>query len=659
MEVFFERLAKRSILVFVTIFIVSLAIGTFLFLVLNTKAFALAAGSSDIGWLNQLQSELGERFGTVDAGGAGGFLQGVWGTAGSLAASFVAIVLAQQALVLSRKQNDSQEKQDEENARLAAEQHRLLKEQNAMRAQTIERDRSRFEFDLKRDVTEQFGPLLQSNLQVGSALNTLFVESVRLHIAVSKQVEKVMFLERAGAISLVESDVCAAIARHLDATAVESELKNVKNAMRHLCDALSLANGNPLARLAVKKQLELNSRTRHGQGLFAQFSDQLPPEALNGLAPVDHVSFAEHLRVKAFGPTPALRLVECWYQASLFGLMQQSTWMKFTREGTIEFRLDEAGKKDGVDTYSTVFNKLHQRSEAIGEGLFFLGALIALHTQTMQRPDHLTHGPDEAVWRVNVGLLALIDFYNALPSKEALKLAAKQIYGGDSPATAPPPGTDASYVEMIEKMIERLPYEHDSPDMRQGKATGDIRSVLPQVYSRIVVSLDEVIREERDGFFDRCIGPASFTPAQNAYVQVISIADLRSAGTAQEIHAQVKVHCQDFSSYVEQQLHDKAMGGAMRMLREMVDLLAFYDPYIHQLQLRELQRMHLDAIGFFESLATKGEVATNDIKPCIEVLTQSARSVSRNERLSPASRQAYSATLLNAVQRLQATSTPA
>ena len=30
MEVFFERLAKRSILVFVTIFIVSLAIGTFL-----------------------------------------------------------------------------------------------------------------------------------------------------------------------------------------------------------------------------------------------------------------------------------------------------------------------------------------------------------------------------------------------------------------------------------------------------------------------------------------------------------------------------------------------------------------------------------------------------------------------------------------------------
>ena len=118
---------------------------------------------------------------------------------------------------------------------------------------------------------------------------------------------------------MVESDVCAAIARHLDATAVESELKNVKNAMRHLCDALSLANGNPLARLAVKKQLELNSRTRHGQGLFAQFSDQLPPEALNGLAPVDHVSFAEHLRVKAFGPTPALRLVECWYQASLFG----------------------------------------------------------------------------------------------------------------------------------------------------------------------------------------------------------------------------------------------------------------------------------------------------------------------------------------------------
>lgn len=146
-----------------------------------------------------------------------------------------------------------------------------------------------------------------------------------------------------------------------------------------------------------------------------------------------------------------------------------------------------------------------------------------------------------AVWRVSVGLLALIDFYNALPSKEALKLAAKQIYGGDSPATAPPPRIDASYVEMIEKMIERLPYEHDSPDSGRARPPVISAQCCRRFYSRIVVSLDKVIREERDGFFDRCIGPASFTPAQNAYVQVISIADLRSAGTAQGIHAQVKV----------------------------------------------------------------------------------------------------------------------
>ena len=94
MESFFERLSRRSILVFVAIFIVSLGIGTILFLVLNTKSFAVADNSLDIGWINQLQRELGKQFGTDDASDAGGFLQGVWGTAGSLAASFVAIVLA-------------------------------------------------------------------------------------------------------------------------------------------------------------------------------------------------------------------------------------------------------------------------------------------------------------------------------------------------------------------------------------------------------------------------------------------------------------------------------------------------------------------------------------------------------------------------------------
>lgn len=657
MESFFERLSRRSILVFIAIFIVSLGVGTILFLVLNTKSLAVADVADNsvvIKWINQLQRSLGKQLGTDDASDAGGFLQGVWGTAGSLAASFVAIVLAQQALVLARKQNDSQEKQDKENARLVGEQHDLLKEQNTMRAQTIARDRSRFEFDLKRDITEQFGPLLQSNLLVGAALNTLFVDSVRLHIAVSKQIEKVLFLERAGAIKLIETDTCAAIARHINVGDIDNEIKNVKNAMLHLYDALSVANGDPLARLAVKKQLELNSRFDIGQDFFTLFSDLLPVNALNGLAPVDHVSFAEHIRAKAFGPTPALRLVECWFQASLFGLTQQSTWLKFTPEGTIEFRLDEAGEKDGVATFTAILNKLQQRNEAIGEGLFFLGALIALHTQAVERPTYLNEPPDSAVWRVNVGLLALIDFYNAIPSKEALKLAAKQIYGGETRATEPLLRTDASYADMIAHMIDRLPYEHDSPDMRLDKDGADTCSVLPLVYSRIVVSLDQLIREQGSDFFESCIGPACFTPAHNAYVQVHSVADIRSAGIALDIHVQVNSHFKDFSNYFEQQIYEKALNSALHMLREMVELLAFYDPYIHQLHLQELQKMHQYAIAFLEAVATTAEAPSGDIEKCLEILTLSAKSIRRNERLSPESRQAYATTLLSAVERIKA-----
>lgn len=651
MENFFERLSRRSILVFLTIFFVSLAIGTILFLLLNTKALAVAVGSVDVGWLNTLHAGLGKQFGTEDAGGAGGFLQGVWGTAGSLAASFVAIVLAQQALVLARKQNDTKDAQDKKNDLLDAEQ-RLL------HAQTTERDRSRFEFDLKRDIIEQFGPLLKSNQEVGSVLNTLFVESARLHIAVSKQVERVFFLESIGSLLLIEADICPAIARHIDADAVDSELKNVKSAMRHLYEAL-VANGTPLARLAVKKQLEINSRPGGaGQTLCDLFSHLLPAEVLIGLAPVDHASFAEHIKTMDLNPTP-LRLVECWYQASLFGLIQQSTYLKFTGEGTIETRLDEAGEKDGVDTFSTVYKKLSQRSEAISEGLFFLGSLIALHKQTLERSGHLLDAPDHTVWRVNAGLLALIDFYNATPSKEALKLAAKQIYGSDSLATVPPPGTEGSYVDMIEKSIERLPYDHDAPGMRQGKEAADVSSILPLVYSRILVALDQIIREQRDKFFDLCIGPARLTPAQNAYIQVLSVANLRSIGAALEIHAQASTHYKEFLSYFERELYEKAVDSALLMLRDMVKLLRYYDPHTHHVHLEALQKMHLHAVAFLEAVATNGEVGSGDIDACVEVLTLSADSVRLNERLSPDSRQSYAATLLDAVQRIRAALAPA
>ena len=527
-----------------------------------------------------------------------------------------------------------------------------------MQTQSEERDRLRYEFDLKRDITEQFGPLLQGNLQLGAALNTLFVDSVRLHIAVSKQVEKVLFLERAGAVQLIEPDVCAAIARHLRADVFETELANVKNAMRHLYDPLSVANGNPLARLAVKKQLEINSRSVAGQSLFDLFAHLLPGEAVSAMAPVDHVSFAEHIRAKAFGPTPNLRLVECWYQASLYGLIKQSAWLSFTREATIEVRLDEAGEEDGVPTFSTVFETLSTRSKAIGEGVFFLGAMIALHTCEVKRPENLQDAPEKAVERTNVGLLALIDFYNAIPSREALKLAARHIYGEVASPNAPAVSKQA-YVEMIEKMIERLPYEHDAPAMRVGKDLADISSVLPMVYSRIVVELDRIMRSGRDEFFDACVGPACYTPAQNVYIKVHSVATMRAIGAALNLHAQVAAHHKDFASYNEQELYPRAIESALSMLEDMPDLLAFYDPYTHQHLLQALQEMQGQAAVFLEAAAINGDAEPGDIETGMALLKKSARSIRRNERLSPESRNRYAQVLTAAVDRLKAASAAA
>lgn len=648
MGTFFDKLAERSILVFMAIFVVSLAIGTLLFVALNSKSFALAADGATIGWLRA-------QFGTDGAGDAGGFLQGVWGTAGSLAAAFVAIVLAQQALFLAKKQNKSQEEQDKQNTLLADEQQELLKEQNAMRAQTIERDRSRFEFDLKRDITEQFGPLLQSNLQVGAALNTLFVESVRLHRAVSKQVEKVLFLELAGAIKLIDVEVCSAIAMHFKMNAVDHELTSVKNAMRHLYEALSVANGNPLARLAVKKQLEINGGADGEKTLFDIFSHLLPTQTLGAFAPVDHASFAEHVRVKAFGPTPELRLVESWHQASLFGLMQHSTWLHISPEGMINLRLDEAGEKDGLPTVSTARKRLLSRSEVIGEGLFFLGALIALHTETVQRPEHLGQSDEaeDTVWRVNAGLLALVDFYNAIPSKNALKKAARHIYESAGQDLIPPPGSELSYVDMIDQMIERLPYEHDSPGMRKGKKLAEISSTLPRTLSRIVIELERNIRESGDKFFDLCIGPTSFTTAQNAYTHALSIANLRAIEVALEVHTQASVHYKDFDSYLEQELYARAIDSALLMLTQTVHLLGFYDPATDLARLIDVQTMQLNAARFLADVATNGNVDPANVRKCIEEINKCAHSVHGNERLLPESRRANAQLLLDAAQQIE------
>jgi preprotein translocase subunit SecG len=624
-----KQTEERPHIMFWLIFLVTFLLGILLFLFLWQQ--------SGIGLVQ-----------TLDAQATGGFLQGVWGTAGSLAAAFVAIVLARQALALTHKQDDDQTAQDKRTEQLQQEQQQLQRDQNRMQAQSNERERARYEFDLKRDITEQFGPLMQSNLLMGAALNTLFVESVRLNRAVSLEVERVLFSERAGLVKLIEADPCLAIARHVNADAFKTELQNVKGAMQKLYDALSVASGNPLARLAVEKQLEINDRSDVGRALLDVYAKDIPPQALSALAPVDYASFAEHIRVKGFGVTPTVRLVECWFQASLYGVREHESWLKFTPGGDIQCRLDSAGEKDGLLTYSTVVKKLLTRSESIGEGLFFLGSLIALHTESVARPESFSNAPDHETWRVNLGVLALVDFYNAIPSKEALSLAARAIYGDDSAMSA-----DSTHPNQVyTAIIERLPYKHDAPSMRGGKNPDDILSVLPKVYSRIMVSLDQDMRSRDGEFFNLCIGPKRFTPDQNQYVKVVSIAGFRSIGIAMEIHVQVNAHYKDFVSYLAQELYGNAQQSLNLLLAEMVALLAFYDPNTHERQITALYEMHMRGAAYLEAAATNGDLEQADLIKCVGLLQDSINSVQRNEHMSPDSRSAYATSLRDAIGRI-------
>jgi hypothetical protein len=648
MQKFFESLSKRSILVFFGIFIVSFFLGSFLFLLLNNAAYPSDTVSSDANWIKKLQALISKLFGIAVAGDAGGFLQGVWGTAGSLAASFVAIVLAQQALILARKQNDGQSEQEKRNVRLNLIQLKLQREQNRIQAQSNERERVRHEFDLKREIREDLSPLMQSNHLMGTALNTLFVESVKLSRTVSLEVERVIFSERAGRIEFVDADICHAIAGHVNVEVYKAELQSVKSAMENVYSTLSVANGNPIAQLAVAKQLEINGQSGVGRTLFDIFGKDLPAPGLTALAPVDYASFAEHLRLKCVGVIPAVRLVECWFQASLYGVLENESWLKFTAEGNIQYRLDSAGEKNGVLTYRAVAEKLLNRSESHREGLFFVGSLIALHTASVERPKHLSGGPDEMTWRVNLGVLALVDFYNAIPSKEALKLAAREYYGDDSAMSADPHHPNQLYADGVDRFF----YEHDSPSMRAGKSPENVRSVLPKEFSHNMVKLDQDIRSRHGEFFNLCIGPPCFTPAQNQYVKVSSIASFRTIAIALKIHAQVNVHYRDFRSYLMQELYKNAQKRLNILLAEMVDLLAFYDPNTHGEQITSLHEMHMRGAAYLEAAATNDDVEFGDLNKCIDLLQDSIKSVQRNEQMSPDSRRAYAASLHDAIQRI-------
>lgn len=112
---FISLVDERPLTLFFVAFFISLAIGIIIFLALQTNH----------GFFTTLKT-MGLEGKPLDAGGAGGFLQGAWGTAGSLAASLVAIILARQALLMTTKQDASQSETDERFERLQLEQNAIL-----------------------------------------------------------------------------------------------------------------------------------------------------------------------------------------------------------------------------------------------------------------------------------------------------------------------------------------------------------------------------------------------------------------------------------------------------------------------------------------------------------------------------------------------------
>ena len=117
---FFRWTEDRTEVVFLTIFLASLVLGTGLFFLLQYDVPSW--------WPATLRSKNP----ITDAGGASGFLQGAWGTAGAFAASFVAIVLARQALLLARQQKESQDGTDAQILALGTQQNALQTENNAI-----------------------------------------------------------------------------------------------------------------------------------------------------------------------------------------------------------------------------------------------------------------------------------------------------------------------------------------------------------------------------------------------------------------------------------------------------------------------------------------------------------------------------------------------
>lgn len=381
MEKFFENLSKRSVLVFMAIFVISLVLGALLFFGLNAKIAGLD-------WTTVSQSSLSKIFGTEDAGGAGGFLQGVWGTAGSLAASFVAIVLAQQALVLARKQNDDQDAQGR-------------REQEQMR------------FNVRRDISEELSPMFDSVAAFDEAIDLAYRRSGELakNMMVSMGIAAHDYL-RLTSDPIVKSsgdqyklhDHAVLMAQYVRREEFEERLGQVKSAIGKMADALNRLRENGMAATAYSLSACSGQSSR----------------ALGGpVAPSDLAGVVSLLRNKAESHISGDQLVRMWFLALAPDRVRAEDMNAFNEKFILQYEfLEHAVSTD---------RQIAERSWAL------LGSLIS----TLQK------NPDGKEF-TNFGLELLNDVCHRLPCKQSIRSVYENIFADE-------PNLSNSYSKEIDR----------------------------------------------------------------------------------------------------------------------------------------------------------------------------------------------------------------
>ena len=358
------KYSARPILIFFCIFVVTLVLGALLFLLLNEKSPS--------------ENSMAAFFKTASAGDAGGFLQGVWGTAGSLAAAFVAIVLAQQALALTRKQNEDQDRQ-------------------------VRREQEQMRFNAQHEISKELSQIFASVAAFDVALDLAFRRSGELanQMMVSMGIAAHDYL-RLTAQPIVESngeedkihDHALLMAQYVKRDEFDERLSQVKAAIGMMADALNKLLENGVAATAYRES------SHFGQTLNAQGV----PHAL-----LDLIGVISLLRNKAESRISNDQLVRMWFLALAPDRELAVTTSSFNEKYILPY--------DFLKNAANIDRNIAERSWAL------LGSLIGTVRSNVKKE----RSEEEMFHFTNFGLIQLRGVCARLPSKQMIrKVIAKQ-----------------------------------------------------------------------------------------------------------------------------------------------------------------------------------------------------------------------------------------